>query len=178
MRPLSALISDEHLAKYASAHSDPGYGNKGKALKPAVVNLAKISGSRTILDYGAGKGALAGKLRDAGFQVSEYDPAVDGKNNPPSRVDMVVCNEVLEHAEPERLDAILAHMGGLMGICGLFRIVHKSTILLHGDGYSIIKPESPEWWHATISKHFQVKKAYADLEDGAVIATTYAVAPI
>jgi len=64
-------------------------------------------GSRDILDYGCGKGTLQTAL---GFRISEYDPAVEGKTDTPEPADIVICTDVLEHIEPECVDAVLGDL--------------------------------------------------------------------
>jgi len=57
-----------------------------------------------VLDYGCGKGTLQ---RSLDFVIQQYDPCVEGLDDPPIPADLVVCTDVLEHIEPEYLDSVL-----------------------------------------------------------------------
>ena len=42
-----------------------------------------------------------------GFDVRNYDPCIPEYATPPSPAELVVCTDVLEHIEPDKLDAVL-----------------------------------------------------------------------
>jgi hypothetical protein len=67
----------------------------------------------TVLDYGCGRGELAKVLSPQ--RVSEYDPGIAGKDGMPKPCDLVVCTDVLEHIEPDRLGNVLDHLTVLAG---------------------------------------------------------------
>jgi 2-polyprenyl-3-methyl-5-hydroxy-6-metoxy-1,4-benzoquinol methylase len=108
------LISSTYRDLNAQLHETHRYGSRGDKWADKVVDLATTYGVTSILDYGCGKGALktaiSGRLAAV---VSEYDPAIPGKQDMPVQADMVVCTDVLEHIEPECLDAVIAHLHSL-----------------------------------------------------------------
>src|SRR6187402_3606554 len=99
------LISEDYRRLNQQLHADRAdYGASGQKWANTVRELAKSLPATTILDYGAGKRTLE---RALGFGISNYDPAVAEISAPPEPADLVVCTDVLEHIEPERIDALL-----------------------------------------------------------------------
>jgi len=109
-RFLPTVITDGHREKQARIHRDDAtYGADGakwaRAVELLALQLETKFGPVTLLDYGCGKQGLAEALphRD----VLNYDPAVKGYDVKPEPCDIVVCTNVLEHVEPDCLDAVL-----------------------------------------------------------------------
>lgn len=112
-----SLITPVYKALQVELHGRPnGYGGKGDKWAQGVLQMASEYGCTSVLDYGCGQGSLARALlarpRDVlpALRVSEYDPAVSSKAGPPTFADLVVCTDVLEHVEPDCLEAVLAHL--------------------------------------------------------------------
>tara|TARA_Y100000593_G_scaffold79484_1_gene148002 strand:- start:2954 stop:3508 length:555 start_codon:yes stop_codon:yes gene_type:complete len=104
------VISDGYREEQKSLHEDPNYGVASKEFAPLVAAVIGDIGARQILDYGSGKGRLRESLAehiDQPIDISEYDPAIPGKDDPPEPSEMVVCLDVLEHIEPDLLDNVL-----------------------------------------------------------------------
>lgn len=103
----------------------------------------------SILDYGCGAGTLGTALKAQAwpFDFREYDPAVPGKDAMPRPADLVVCTDVLEHIERDRLDTVLGHIRAL-SMQGTFLVI--STVPAHKslpDGRNAhLIVESPDWW--------------------------------
>ena len=103
-------------------------------------------GAESAVDYGCGKGLLKKNLRIA---CTNYDPAVPEFSALPHPADLVVCTDVLEHIEPERLDSVLTHLRQL-GRKGLYAVIatrpDSSKLLADGTNpHKIIK--TARWWH-------------------------------
>jgi len=150
-------ISKRYLELQRELHARPkGYGAKGGKWAETVAALAAQVSAGSVLDYGCGSGGLARRLRDlpAGrhLRVSEYDPAVAGKDKHPSFADLVTCTDVLEHIEPERLVAVLTHLLMLARKAVFFVVAldEANKILADGRNAHLIL-ESPEWWASTIT---------------------------
>lgn len=103
-----ALISPGYEAQLRALHGSQGWGEGGWKFSPEVRFLAGKVSARSILDYGCGRGTLKRML--TGFDVREYDPGIAGKDDLPLPADLVVCTDVLEHIEPEKIDAVLSHI--------------------------------------------------------------------
>lgn len=124
-----ALISDYYIKQNQALHRRPeGYGGSGHKLKDVVFAYASELDAEMILDYGCGQGTLKKALKQMGFlpDVLEYDPAIKGKNGLPKPADLVVCTDVLEHVEPDKLTAVLEHLYRLT-IKGAFFMVALRT---------------------------------------------------
>src|SRR3546814_17383247 len=64
----------------------------------------------TILDYGAGKqrlGPALAALLETVPPIRSYEPAVPALSSPPEPADLVVCLDVLEHVEPDCIEAVI-----------------------------------------------------------------------
>lgn len=145
------LISPQYLAMQQALHANPrGYGGRGDKWAGIVLQVAAAYQAQSILDYGAGEGALARVLRGmplVAIRVSEYDPAIPGKDGYPLFADMVNVTDVLEHIEPDRLDAVLAHIRMLARKVIFVVISTKPSNKTLGDGRNAhIIIESPQWW--------------------------------
>lgn len=147
------LISDAYRAEQAWLHAQPkGYGGRGDKWTKAVVQLAARFDARTILDYGCGQGALGVALAARGITIAEYDPARPGLDGLPEPADLVVSTDVLEHIEPDKLDAVLAHLRSLTQKA-LFAVVATrpaNKLLRNGSNAHLIIRDAT-WWTKRIT---------------------------
>lgn len=115
---LSDLISPEYLAEQERLHADPrGYGGRGSKWAEVVANLITEQSASMVVDYGCGQATLrpaVEKLRPRdGMTIHwwDYDPArSEFALPPPYAHDLVVCTDVLEHVELEKLASVLHHL--------------------------------------------------------------------
>ena len=146
---MHTLITPGYAALLRDLHAQPrGFGASGRKHADRVLAYATDSGSLSILDYGCGQGTLGAALRERGWSdVREYDPAVAGKEALPEPACMTVCTDVLEHVEPEHIDAVLAHLRSVtlrvafVNVC--VQPAHK--VLADGRNAHLIV-EGPAWW--------------------------------
>lgn len=150
IRP-TALISKRYRDLQRELHAAPrGYGAKGRKWETTVRSLITAYGASSVLDYGCGAGTLGASLRadpPRGVRIDEYDPAIKGKDAPPQFADLVVCTDVLEHIEPECLDAVLEHLRMLARKAIFAVIATRPASKTMSDGrnaHLIIEPG--EWW--------------------------------
>jgi hypothetical protein len=108
-------ISPAYLEEQKRLHADPrGYGARGSKWADEIMEFACTTAIETIVDYGAGQGSLGRELRKAGFDVVDYDPAVDKMAKlPRGPFDLVTCTDVLEHIEEDCLPFVLLDLAGL-----------------------------------------------------------------
>jgi len=145
------LISPAYLEMQRILHAAPrGYGGRGDKWAGVVLQVALKYRAVSILDYGCGQGSLAKVLRSQqleGIDVREYDPAIPGKDELPVKADLVNVTDVLEHIEPDRLDAVLAHIRSLTKKCVFAVISTKGSNKVLADGRNAhIIIEHGSWW--------------------------------
>lgn len=158
-----ALISDEYRQLNERLHRENlAYGVGGGRHAPTVLKLAASINACSILDYGAGKGGLAKALP---FGICEYDPCVPGKTESPKPADLVVCSDVLEHIERDRLIYVLADLQRCVRKIGYFVINMgpAQKVLADGRNAHLIQQDAG-WWRKKLKKFFKVGKM---LEAGA-----------
>lgn len=149
------LITPQYRELQRQLHASPrGYGQKGRKWAPAVVRLVELYGATSVLDYGCGQGSLKVELKkhlSPAVRIDEYDPAIAGKDGIPEFADLVVCTDVLEHIEPDKLDNVLAHLK-LLARQAVFMVVNlrpASKVLADGRNAHLIV-ESAEWWRRRV----------------------------
>jgi len=151
------VISPDYLDLNKQLHRDNlAYGIGGEKHAPTVLKLVETMKTRSVLDYGCGKGYLAKAIP---FPIWEYDPAMPGKDEPPRPADLVVCTDVLEHIEPEHLWAVLDDLRRCTLKVGYFVIYTEPAQKTLADGrnaHLIQKPRA--WWQKRLEKFFYVGK--------------------
>jgi hypothetical protein len=150
---LDNVATPEYRATLAAMHSREKWGGKGHRHIDAVLDLItranQLKGGLrekvTVLDYGCGRGSLAGALKP--HRCQQYDPGIPGRDVLPKPSDVVVCTDVLEHIEPEKLDAVLDHIQRLTGYFAHLVISTRSANAVLPDGRNAhLIVETPEWW--------------------------------
>lgn len=160
--PRFTLISPAYLVTQRELHAGPQvYGAKGATWADAVVAISAQLGCFSILDYGCGKGSLMRDLRERalpGVRLAEYDPAIQGKDAAPSFADLVVCTDVLEHIEPDRLAPVLAHLKSLARKAVFVVIATRPASKTLSDGRNAhLIIEDAAWWRGAVeSAGFEV----------------------
>lgn len=150
-----SLISEEYCSLNAKLHeAEPGYGTKGGMWAPVVLEMAESLETKDILDYGSGKGTLANNIP---FTIRQYDPAISVKNASPRPADIVVCTDVLEHVEPDKLDSVLDHLQDLTRRAVFLNIATILALKSLEDGRNAhLIVENIEWWLPQIMKRFEI----------------------
>lgn len=146
------LISEKYCDLQRELHVRPnGYGGKGHKWAPAVRDLVAEYDARSVLDYGCGQGALKLALSDLTgvARVDEWDPAVAGKEMWPGFTDLIVCTDVLEHIEPDKLSTVLAHIKVLARKAVFVVIATRPSNKIMADGRNAhLILEDDAWWAA------------------------------
>ena len=151
-------ISPEYLALNKKLHQEGNYGLGGFRNAHLVKEQAKFLHTTDILDYGCGTGSLGKTLRAEGFQVAEYDPAIEGKDSPPEPADLVFCGDVAEHVEPEYLEAFLDDLRRVTRALIIIIVATYPAKKVLADGrnaHLIINPMS--WWLGKLEARFRTE---------------------
>ena len=131
------------------------YGANGHRYASQIRELAQAMSAETILDYGCGKGTLADALE--GFAVRNYDPAFPDWASPPPPCDLVVCGDVLEHIEPECLDAVLDDLKRVTKRCLFATIATRPAKKSLPDGRNAhLIQEQLDWWLPKLWTRFTI----------------------
>jgi len=185
---LMHLHGETHLGIPAE-QTFPGQSLPKEAAR--IKKLIKLTGARTILDYGAGKGQQYLPLRiadqDEGIEypdirsywgVSEvrcYDPAYQPFTTLPSgKFDGVVCTDVLEHCPEEDIPWIL---GELFSYAVSFVYANvacfpaRKRLPSGGNAHCTIKPV--RWWEEQLEGparlhpqvRYEIRLAYIKAEE-------------
>jgi hypothetical protein len=152
------MISAEYLAEQQKLHENPKYGVASTLFAPIVAQLIRDNRWESISDYGAGKQRLRETLEQLGVEVaySAYDPVFPEYGSPQS-ADLVCCIDVLEHIEPEHLDAVLDDLQRIITGVGFLTIHTGAAKKVLSDGrnaHLIQKPSS--WWLPRLCERFEV----------------------
>ncbi len=154
-----ALISAEYAALNRQLHQEnAAYGVGGGKHAPTVLKLAESVNARSVLDYGSGKSGLAKAMP---YGIIEYDPAMPGKDESPRPADLVVCTDVLEHIEPDKLAFVLADLQRCTRKVGYF-VIHTGPAAKHladGRNTHLIQRGLP-WWQKQLGRYFTIGKLF------------------
>ena len=145
------LISASYRDLNRQLHSsNPVYGVSGQKYAGIVRSIMNELQTSDVLDYGCGKCTLQTAL---GAQITNYDPCVPGLDLPPRPHDIVCCTDVLEHIEPDCLQAVLTDLHRVtLKVC--FMTIHTGPamkFLADGRNAHLIQ-EDKDWWLPRIRK--------------------------
>lgn len=157
---MKPIISREYATLNKRLHEERfDYGASATEWVPHIVDLARRNDSKVIFDYGCGKGTLKTGIAKVApeFTVLEFDPAIEGKDKIPSgKPDLLVALDVMEHIEPDYLNAVLATMRRIRPQAVFLSIATMAANKTLPDGrnaHIIVQP--PEWWIEQLEPHFQ-----------------------
>jgi uncharacterized Rossmann fold enzyme len=147
------LISEDYRKLNEELHTDNlAYGVGGTKHIDVVLKLSKQLNSTSILDYGCGKGYLAKGLP---FPIWEYDPAIPGKEISPRPADIVICTDVLEHIEPDKIHFVLDDLRRCT-LKLIYLTIHtgpSSKFLSDGRNAHLLQ-KNKKWWKKKLDQYF------------------------
>lgn len=159
----------DYDAEYLRFHKLPKKfdGHSTYEFKDMIYNIIKVTRSKTILDYGSGKGIQYTKQHlDLywGVEAECYEPYYEPYNKlPDKRFDGVICVEVLEHVPEERLEVLFTNIFSRAEKFVFFTIcmITGGTFFTTGENVHITI-KSKEWWIEKINK-YNVNKIPVDV---------------
>lgn len=153
------ISEQEVIAQYKLMHHHPNYFRGRTVLKYAteIDKLIKSTVSKTLLDYGSGKG----EQYQSTYSLQQvwgvdlptcYDPGVERfAKLPKGRFDGVICCDVMEHVPEHAVQDTLRRIIDYADKFVFFSIATNAATKTLPDGQNChltIKPE--EWWDAQI----------------------------
>ncbi|HYF59737.1 MAG TPA: methyltransferase domain-containing protein [Burkholderiaceae bacterium] len=156
---MSVTISERYRALQTALHAEGNYGLAALRYGPTVLELLRVGGARTLLDYGCGskRSLLMGMTVPPGVRYEGYDPAVPQYATPPSPAELVVCIDVLEHIEEAYLDNVLDELASLCTAFGFFTIHTGPAGKFLADGRNAhLIQQGPAWWLPRIDARFAI----------------------
>lgn len=129
-----------------------------------IEQLVRETGVDTVLDYGAGSSGILAKelpLRIPGLTIISYEPGVPHLSATPEPAPLVLCIDVLEHVEPEHVDAVLDDLRRVTIQHGFFNVATEPAQRILPDGRNAHLTIQPvEWWEQKIHQRWnKVRKA-------------------
>lgn len=145
-------LKEQKRLHFGTEKQNRKYGTGGPQF---AVQLNMIAGEHSVtelLDYGCGKAVLRKHLATY-IEWRGYDPAVDEYSALPQPCEFVVCLDVLEHIEPQYLDAVLDHIVSLTKRLLFVSISLKPAGRCLSDGRNAhLIIQDRDWWQAQIWK--------------------------
>ena len=152
------MISDEYRKEQELLHENPNYGVASKEYAPMVSAFINKVGITEMLDYGAGKGNLGKSIEvNHDVEIRQYDPARPEWSKSPDSCQFVACIDVLEHIEPDYLDAVLDDLQRCTEFFGFFSIHTGPAVKKLSDGRNAHLIQAPSsWWLPKIQQRFNL----------------------
>lgn len=126
----------------------------------AGAQIVKKLGKCDVLDYGCGKETLRRAMEESfpaipGLRVFGYDPGREGFDAEPKMAQVVVCTDVMEHIEPESVDAVIRHICELTECVAIIDVALTPAVKVLPDGRNAhICLKSRDWWLSFFKKYF------------------------
>lgn len=151
--------------QYKILHQDENLyaGSSTTIHKQNIRQYLQITETKSILDYGCGKGIQYFKENIHtnyffGIMPALYDPAVEQFSKMPTgKFDTVICTDVLEHIEEEDLSKVFKEIYSksnkfvYLGICN-----SPATSFLPDGRNSHVTQKSLDWWKEKVEPHATV----------------------
>jgi len=156
------LITKQYKREQQRLHKDnERYGRASIKWAPTIAQLIETEQPQTILDYGSGKGNLRLTLSEKileGRSFTEYDPGIDGIDVlPEGKFDIVCCIDVLEHIEPDCLDAVLQSLFDKTERLALITIHTGPAGKTLSDGRNAhLIQKGMKWWMKQLKPLFEI----------------------
>lgn len=155
------LVSKEYKELLQSEHKRALWGNTAASLIREIEKFLLSHNAEEVLDYGCGSSSFKNSLSLKNIEVYEYDPGIPGKDKEPDPRNHTICIDVLEHIEPDAIDAVIEDLARVTKKTGYFTIAMYPAQRILSDGrnaHLIIKEAS--WWIEKLCKYFNIVTLY------------------
>ena len=167
------MISPGYLEQQRVLHEKTDYGVASGSWASFVKHVIDEKDIKSVSDYGAGKCRLKSALAELGTKVEyfPFDP-VFPEYGKARTADLVCCIDVLEHIEPEYLDAVLSDLRRLTINIGLYTIHTGPANKFLPDGRNAHLTQRPtRWWLPKLCGLFDIKMMQGHERGFAVVVT-------
>jgi hypothetical protein len=174
------VISEQ--AKYEQVWAIPEYGRYSPGEKMLPLFRQMVRKKSDLIDFGCGCARATKHLQDDGYDVLGVD-FVDARETDvpfkhhdltkplPVKAEMGYCCDVMEHIEPENVDAVLANIMGAVERCFFsihFGPDHFGSVVGH-PLHLTVAPFT--WWLTKLKEHGKVKDARDLIGEGVFLVT-------
>lgn len=159
---MALLISPEYAEQNRRLHDKrKDYGIIGHRWADTALQICEQNGYSTIIDYGAGKRTFEKRMAEIApdITVQSYDPATCPEL--PEPAELLVCTDVLEHIEPQCLDAVLEHIESLCEFALIVVAMEPSDKTLDDGRNTHLIVENHDWWRNRLAD-----SGFAVLDEG------------
>jgi len=160
---VNTIISETYRQLNKQLHDlRPDYGSYGKRWADMAIGMVLEKKAQSFLDYGCGKQTLSRVMgwkwrMELGspypLKLVDYDPALPGLDATPEPADVVFCTDVLEHIEPDHLDAVLADLQRVTRNAGFLTVATRPAVKSLPDGRNAHLIQKPWYWWAEKIDH-------------------------
>jgi hypothetical protein len=153
------LFTDNYIRVLVATHSTFEWGTSSINYISSIASVIKDYSITSVVDYGAGQRNLEKQLplQFPDLHIQSYDPGIASISHAPSPAELVVCTDVLEHIEPECLDAVLQDLRRVMLKVGFFYVSTRLAAQILSDGRNAhLIVETTDWWRQRIEQYFDV----------------------
>ena len=141
--------------KFHAVNQDNWAGEALAEYKHQIFNLIKENNIKTILDYGCGKAKFHSILFNnrkvpgspMNVNITKYDPAVaQYANKPTGTYDLVLCIDVMEHVQEDKVDEVLKDIFTYSNKVFLTITCYAAKQILTNGKNAHYTVKDPDWW--------------------------------
>jgi hypothetical protein len=147
------LCSPGYRAQLREMAEKGAWAGGGAVYAGEVAKLCRKCEASSLLDYGCGFVDMAAVIARTepwlvgSLKVQSYDPGIPGREQLPEPADVVLCVDVLEHVEPDKVQNVLRHIHSLTIKCALIVIACKPAEKRLPDGRNAhLTIDNSGWW--------------------------------
>lgn len=141
--------------KFHAVNQNNWIGEALAEYKHNIFEIIKNNNVKTILDYGCGKAKFHSILFNnrkvpgspMGINITSYDPAVTQfSNKPTGQYDLVLCIDVMEHVQEDKVDEVLKDIFTYSNKVFLTITCYPAKQILTNGKNAHYTIKDPDWW--------------------------------
>jgi len=141
--------------KFHALNQDNWIGEALAEYKHNIFEIIKNNNVKTILDYGCGKAKFHSILFNnkkvpgspMNINITPYDPAfAQFSNKPTGQYDLVLCTDVMEHVQEDKVDEVLKDIFSYANKVFLTITCYAAKQILTNGKNAHYTIKDPDWW--------------------------------